>query len=142
MQPCAVAARFAAPAVRRRRRLALDCGGGGGGGGNGPTTGAGAATAVARGSASVSVCPPFCSVAALRSTDCKIQPLWPSPVRSRTSIPRRRVDEHGDGLASRRRRCRPASSFGRRGTAGGGGGGGRGAATGTLAIAWAAVATA
>ena len=55
--------------------LALDCGGGGGGGGNVLTTGAGAATAVARGSASVSVCPFFCSVAALRSTDCKIQPL-------------------------------------------------------------------
>lgn len=57
--------------------LALDCGGGGGGGGKVLTTGAGAgaATAVARGSASVSVCPSFCSVAALRSTDRKIQPL-------------------------------------------------------------------
>ena len=57
---------------------------GGGGGGKVLTTGAGAATTVARGIASVSVCSPFCSVAALCSTDCKIQPLWPSPVRSRT----------------------------------------------------------
>jgi len=50
-------------------------GGGAGGGGNVLTTGAGAATTVARGIASVSVCSPFCSVAALCSTDCKIQPL-------------------------------------------------------------------
>jgi hypothetical protein len=57
------------------------CGGGGGGGGNEVTIGAGACTVPGFGSARVSVCAPFCSVAVRRATDCKIQPAWPSPVR-------------------------------------------------------------
>ena len=96
------------------------------------TTGAGAATAVARGSASVSVCRPFCSVAALRSTDCKIQPLWPSPVRSRTVS--RVVGSMNTATPSFSPATVPTSvKFGCCGTAGGGGADGRGAATGTLA---------
>jgi hypothetical protein len=114
--------------------LAPNCGGGGGGGGNVLTTGAGAATAVARGSASVSVCPPFCSVAALRATDCKIQPLWPSPVRSRTVS--RVVGSTNTAMPSLSPATVPTNvKFGCCVTAGGGAGGGRGAATGTLATA-------
>jgi hypothetical protein len=54
--------------------LAFDSGGGGGGG-KVLTTGVGACASVGFGIVSVSVCPPFCNFAALRSTDCKIQPL-------------------------------------------------------------------
>src|SRR5579862_8088930 len=111
--------------------LALDCGGGAGGGGKGLTTGAGACVAVGFGIAKVSVWSPFCNVAARRSIDCKIQPPWPSPVRSRT------VSRVAVSMNTATPSFSPATvptkvKFGCCGTAGGGGGG-RGAATGTLA---------
>src|ERR1700722_17079288 len=128
MQPCCGAA-FAGAAAG----AADCCGGGGGGGGNVLTTGAGAATTVARGIATVSVCSPFCSVAALRSTDCKIQPLWPSPVRSRT-VSRVAVSMNTATPSLPLATVPTSVKFGCCGAAGGGGGGGRGAAAGGLAI--------
>src|SRR3984957_3155460 len=123
MQPCCGAA-FAGAAAG----AAVFWGGGGGGGGNVLTTGAGAATTVARGIATVSVCSPFCSVAALRSTDRRIQPPWPSPVR-------RLAVSMNTATPSFPLATVPTSvKFGCCGAAGGGGGGGRGAATGALAI--------
>ena len=111
--------------------LALDCGGGAGGDGKGLTTGAGACVAVGFGIAKVSVWSPFCNVAARRSIDCKIQPPWPSPVRSRT------VSRVAVSMNTATPSFSPATvptrvKFGCCSTAGGGGGG-LGAATGTLA---------
>ena len=107
-------------------------GGGGGGGGNAVTTGAGACVSVGFGIAKVSVCSPFCSVAARRSTDCKTQPLWPSPVRSRT------VSRVAVSMNTAKPSLSPATvptnvKFGCGGAAGGAAGG-RGAATGALAM--------
>src|SRR5580704_3399201 len=130
MQPCACGG------VPDAGGLAPACGvggGGGGGGGNALITGAVAGVSVGFGIASVSVCSPFCSVAVRRSIDCKIQPLWPSPVRSRTVS--RVVVSMNTATPSFSPATVPTSvKFGCCGTAGGGGAG-RGAATGTLATA-------
>jgi hypothetical protein len=125
MQPCACGG------VPDAGALGTACGVGGGGGGSALITGAVAGVSVGFGIASVSVCPPFCSVAVRRSIDCKIQPLWPSPVRSRTVS--RVVVSMNTATPSFSPATVPTSvKFGCCGTAGVGGGG-RGAATGTLA---------
>src|SRR5580700_5364496 len=127
MQPCACGG------VPDAGALAPACGGGGGGGGGGNAliTGAVAGMSVGFGSASVSVRSPFCSVAVRRSIDCKIQPLWPSPVRSRTVS--RVVVSMNTATPSFSPATVPTRvKFGCCGSAGGGGAG-RGAATGTVA---------